>query len=194
MRHGMQIIEFFKMTKLDILFVHPNASKKVYQGLSKDYSAIEPPIWAALLANHSRAKGHSVNILDCEAERQTTQQSVEIIVEYDPKLVVIVVYGQQPSASTQNMEGVRDLCNSLKEEDPSLKILLTGLYPSAAARKTLQLEKADFVCQGEGPLTIDSLIKVDMEDPSQLKKVPGLWYRAFSRGSPRHGMGFASHG
>ena len=39
---------------LDILFIHPNASKKIYQGLSNDHSAIEPPIWAGMLANHCR--------------------------------------------------------------------------------------------------------------------------------------------
>ena len=27
---------------LDILFIHPNASKKIYQGLSNEHSAIEP--------------------------------------------------------------------------------------------------------------------------------------------------------
>ena len=55
--------------KNSILFVHPNASRKIYQGLSTNLSAIEPPIWAALLANHMRAHGyHDVNILDCEAE------------------------------------------------------------------------------------------------------------------------------
>jgi len=57
------------MKKLDILFVHPNASKKIYQDLSNEHSAIEPPIWASMLANHVRTKGHSVKILDCEAER-----------------------------------------------------------------------------------------------------------------------------
>ena len=49
---------------LDILFVHPNGSKKIYQDLSKNHSAIEPPIWAAMLANHCRSKGFGVQILD----------------------------------------------------------------------------------------------------------------------------------
>ena len=39
---------------LDILFIHPNASKKIYQDLSSDHSAIEPPIWAGMLANSVR--------------------------------------------------------------------------------------------------------------------------------------------
>ena len=47
---------------IDILFVHPNASEKIYQGLSKNNSAIEPPIWAAMLANSVRSKGFDVQI------------------------------------------------------------------------------------------------------------------------------------
>ena len=54
---------------LDILFIHPNASKKIYQGLSNNHSAIEPPIWAAMLANHCKKKNFKVEILDCEVEK-----------------------------------------------------------------------------------------------------------------------------
>mgnify|MGYP001481080298 CR=1 FL=1 len=54
---------------LDILFIHPNASKKIYQGLSNEHSAIEPPIWAGMLANHCKNKNHDVKILDCEVEK-----------------------------------------------------------------------------------------------------------------------------
>ena len=52
---------------MDILFVHPNSSKKIYQDLSKDFSAIEPPIWAAMLAKYVADRGFSADILDCEA-------------------------------------------------------------------------------------------------------------------------------
>ena len=41
---------------IDILFVHPNASKIIYQDLSKRAAAIEPPIWAAMLAKHCLIK------------------------------------------------------------------------------------------------------------------------------------------
>ena len=172
----MQIIES-KMTKLDALFIHPNASKKIYQDLSKDLSAIEPPIWAALLANHVRAKGYNVKILDCEAERLDSSAAAQIIDKHNATLNVIVVYGQQPSASTQNMQGVRDLLNELKSKFSNNKTLLVGLHPSAVSRKTLEEEKTDFVCQGEGPHTITTLLQVVMDDPAELQKVPGLWYR-----------------
>jgi len=164
--------------KLDVLFVHPNASGKVYQDLSKDFAAIEPPIWAALLANHTRSKGFDTRILDCEAERLSYSESVKTITNINARLVVIVVYGQQPSASTQNMEGVRSLLSLLKKEDTKdFKTLLVGLHPSALARQTLEIEDADFVCQGEGPHTITGLLRCsDMRNVDELKNVPGLWF------------------
>ena len=166
------------MKKLDVLFIHPNASGKVYQDLSRDFSAIEPPIWAALLANHVRSKGYSVKILDCEAERLSDEESASAIDDLNANLAVFVVYGQQPSASTQNMQGVRDILNILKSSSPEKKVLLTGLHPSAVSRLTMQNEKTDFVCQGEGPKTITGLLEIsNMDDESELQKVPGLWYR-----------------
>jgi len=165
------------MKQLDVLFVHPNGAPIIYQKLSKEYSAIEPPIWAALLANNARKNGYSAKILDCEAARIDAAESASMIGYYRPKLVAIVIYGQQPSASTQNMIGARLLVQELKQRYPDLKTLMIGLHPSAVSRQTMEEEETDFVCQGEGPLTIAGLLNVDMDDPTQLKKVPGLWYR-----------------
>ena len=109
--------------KLDILFVHPNASGAIYQDLSKDHSAIEPPIWAAMLANHCRSRGFTVAILDCEADRLDYKSSVDLILDYKSRLVCFVVYGQQPSASTQNMQGAVETAELLKETNPNIKTL-----------------------------------------------------------------------
>ena len=38
------------MNSVDILFVNPGNASKIYQELAVDYSAIEPPTWALLLA------------------------------------------------------------------------------------------------------------------------------------------------
>ena len=91
---------------IDILFVHPNASEKIYQGLAKNNSAIEPPIWAAMLANSVRTKGFEPAILDAEAEQLDYMSAAKKITEYKAKVICFVVYGQQPSASTQNMEEI----------------------------------------------------------------------------------------
>ena len=165
------------MKQLDVLFVHPNGAPIIYQELSNSYSAIEPPIWAGLLAKNALKNCFSAQILDCEAERIGAEESAIRVKVYNPRLVAIVVYGQQPSASTQNMIGARLLIEKLNEEAPELKTILIGLHPSAVARQTLEGEQSDFVCQGEGPYTIQGLLSVNMDDISALKSVPGLWYR-----------------
>jgi len=172
----MRIIKVMSK-QLDVLFVHPNGAPIIYQELSKTYSAIEPPIWAALLANNARKNGWSARILDCEAERLNAMASADTINDYNPRLVAIVIYGQQPSASTQNMIGTNALLAELKGRYGHLKTVLIGLHPSAVSRGTMQDEQSDFVCQGEGPHTISGLLTVNMDDTSQLANVPGLWYR-----------------
>ena len=144
--------------------------KKVYQELSKDYSAIEPPFWAALTAGFTRRKGFDVEILDANAENLSLEETVEAVEYCNPRLTNIVVYGQHPSASTQLMSGVSALCAGIKSANPERKLILTGLHPSALPERTLQEEACDFVCEGEGFHTILGLLK---ETP--LAHVPGLW-------------------
>lgn len=164
--------------KLDCLLVNPSALSQIYQSLSNELAAIEPPIWAGLLANHLRSKGKVADILDCEGEGLTVEQSVKKIGDYQAKLIVIVVYGQQPSASTQNMFAASLLCSALKEAYPEKKILLLGGHVSALPEKTLREEAADFVSKGEGAQTIMGLLSLDnMDDSSRYKLVPGLWWR-----------------
>lgn len=165
------------MNNLDVLIINPSSRDAVYQELGKELAAIEPPIWAAMLANCLRVKGYSVEIMDADGESITIAEAASRISLYNAKLIVIVVYGQQPSASTQNMYGASKLCSLIKENNPESKVLLAGGHVSALPQRTLLEEKADFVCQGEGPFTISGLLNIDMDDMSQYSKVPGLWYK-----------------
>ena len=143
---------------MDVLFVHANASKKIYQDLAKDFSAIEPPIWAGMLANHCRRQGFSVNILDCEAYHLDEETSARKIIDAQARLVCFVVYGQQPSASSQNMAGATTLADAVKQLAPEAKILFVGGHIAALPREVLEHHAAiDFVCQNEGVYTISNL-------------------------------------
>jgi len=164
------------MKQLDVLFVHANASKKIYQDLAKEFSAIEPPIWAGMLANHCRHKGFSADILDCEALRLEEERSVQQILQAKARLVCFVVYGQQPSASSHNMEGAVALADAVKKIDPEGKIIFVGGHIAALSREVLEKHPAiDFVCQNEGVYTISNLLKTDLKE--HLDKVEGLGFR-----------------
>jgi len=58
--------------------------------------------------------------------------------------------------------------------DFEFKTILVGLYPSALPKKTLEDEKCDFVCEGEG---VDTLLGLTESDLVNVGKVPRLWYR-----------------
>lgn len=161
--------------QLDIVLINPGDRKQVYQGLGEDYSAVEPPFWIAVIAAYLRNNKYSVVIVDSNAENITVNQTAQKVNKLNPKLSVVIVYGSQPSASTQNMTIAGKICKMLKEET-SGKVAIGGLHPSALPRQTMEEECVDFVIQGEGQKTLTSLIDVLRSGKEDYSKVPGLWY------------------
>ena len=165
------------MSNIDVLFITPPSRLEVYQGLANDYAAIEPPVWSSLIANYLIKKGFSAEILDAEAENLTHQQTAEKIADKKPRLAVFMVYGQQPSASTQCMPGGKKTCLKLNEiTSNEIKSVVIGTHASALPKKTLEEEPYTYVCQGEGPITVIELINYLKGNNKDIKKIPGLWY------------------
>ncbi len=160
---------------LDVLFVTPPSRVQVYQDLSRDLAAIEPPVWAGLLAAFIRQRGYETAMLDAEASGLNHQQTAEAIASADPALAVFVIYGQQPSASTQCMPAGRAVCERLNRL-ADIPTLVLGTHPSALPKRTLTEEPYTYVCQGEGPHTVLGLLDVLQRKGRQLSDVPGLWY------------------
>jgi len=158
----------------DVLLVTPPSRLQVYQELSGDYAAVEPPVWSGLIANFMRERGYSVSILDAEAQRMNHEQTAERIVEADATLVVYMIYGQQPSASTQCMPSGRKVAEKARalSDRPSLVI---GTHASALSERTLREEPYDYVCRGEGPYTVLGLVE-HLKGKRPLSEVPGLVY------------------
>jgi len=161
--------------QLDVLFVSPDSSFQAYQALSKDFSAIEPPTWALLLAQSCRAKGFGVSILDCTAERLSIEDSVKRIAEANPRLVCLVVYGQNPNSGTTNMIGAASLCRSLKQQYPQYPICFVGSHVSALPNEVLALDCVDIVLLNEGVYALHNLLKTDLR--SDLAQVKGIGYK-----------------
>ncbi|MEK7451427.1 MAG: radical SAM protein [Patescibacteria group bacterium] len=164
--------------KLDVLFVVPGAHKKVFQRLAGDFSAVEPPILAGLFANHLRTiKGCDVAIIDMPALGEATCGAVaELVSAHNPYLAVMMVYGHQPSASTQTMPAARSVCQAIKERRPDIKILIIGTHPAALPQRTLIEEPVDFVCDGEGLATICEALRVLKSGNYNFSNVSNLWY------------------
>ncbi len=163
---------------LDLVLVNPGSRMQAYQSLGAELSAVEPPVWVGLMATFVRKRGFSVRILDANAENIGPEETAEWIAEMSPVLTAVVVYGHNPSASTQVMPPAGALCTALKQKAPQLKTLLVGGHVAALPERTLREEDADFVCGGEGPCTILELLQaLKSSQPDDYSKVRGLWYR-----------------
>jgi len=158
--------------KTDILFIHPGNHKKTYQGLSDGYTAISTPAWSLLLADYARQKGHVADIYDTNVEGW----DVHILDKYNPELIVIMVYGHHPSASTQTMPATVEIIDEIKEYYKGIPVAIGGSHPTALPERTMRETQTDFLLQGEGVYTIEGIMG-SIKEEVQLKNIPGLWYR-----------------
>lgn len=160
---------------MDVLLINPDSSAKAYQGLAKVYSAIEPPTWSLLLAESCRSKGFGVGILDCDAERLSLEQSVRRVNELRPRLIVFVVYGQNPNSGTTSMIGALALARVIKDHHPESKICFVGSHTSALPMEVLGYDCVDIVLLNEGVYALHNLLKGNLGD--DLQYVKGIGYK-----------------
>ncbi|HLK59144.1 MAG TPA: radical SAM protein [Chthonomonadaceae bacterium] len=162
---------------IDLVLINPGDRFGIYQSLGAELAAIEPPIWTGLLASYVRGKGFSVRIIDANAENMSPAQVAARIEEWNPTLTAVVVYGHNPSASTQIMPAASATCAAIKEGHPDRPILMVGGHVSALPERTLQEEAVDYVCIGEGMVTLTALIQaLQSGTHPDLSQVPDLLY------------------
>src|SRR5262249_39572107 len=147
------------MPKLDLVLINPASRTQVYQSLASKLVAVENPVWAGLMATFCRRKGLSVEIIDAEAEELIAAELAERVQDLKPVLAAVVVYGHQPSASTQIMTASGQVCTAIKQFVPEQNVLLVGGHVAALPERTLREEDADFVATGEGLHTLVGLVQ-----------------------------------
>ena len=160
---------------LDVLFVTPDSSLDAYQALATTYSAIEPPTWSLLLAQSCRARGFGSAILDCDAQRLPLHEAVAAIEAHDPRLVVFVIYGQNPNSGTTGMIGGTRLAAALKAANPRRPVAFVGSHTSALPHEVLAHDFVDLVLPGEGVYALHNLLASDLDH--DLPKVRGIGFK-----------------
>jgi radical SAM superfamily enzyme YgiQ (UPF0313 family) len=147
------------MADLDLLLINPGGRKAVYQDLGQTLTAVEPPLWCRLNAGYALDRGHVTDILDADALDLDADEVAVFVDQHKPRLAVLVAHGHQPSASTQSMAHVRSICRAIKARRAHQLILITGVHAASLPVQTLDQEACDFVCNGEGPVTIHQLLE-----------------------------------
>ena len=162
----------------DLVLINPGNRKQAYQSLGSNLSAIEPPIWTGMLASFVRHRGFNVQIVDANAEKLSPVAAAGRAADMDPLLIAVVVYGHNPSASTQVMPAATAICTALKDIDTDVKTIMIGGHVAALPERTLRETDCDFVSDGEGFYTLDVLIRELRESRRpRYDRVPGLCRR-----------------
>ncbi len=167
----------------DIILINPGNRKQVFQSLGLEAVAIEPPFWIAVIAAYLRLKGFSVAVIDANAENLSPEETAERTAEMNPRAAAVIVYGSQPSASTQNMPSAGAICRALKTAGVP-NVVLGGLHPSALPERTLREEACDFVADGEAVQTLETLLEQLRTGRFEPEKIGGFWWRTDT--GPRH--------
>ena len=157
----------------DILLINVGGTRKqVYQDLCRDFSAVDPPFWAALTAGFLRRHGFSVAILDAGALNLDIAETAAEVAKAGARINNIVVYGQQANTCAPLMTAVGRLCSALKAASPEMTVSLSGWHPTALPERTMREEACDLLAEGEGFHTLLGLLRGDAK-----ANIPGLWWR-----------------
>lgn len=161
-----------------MIVVPEGRSKEVYQGLAAE--ALEPPAKARFVASYLLRRGVGVDLFDVSGSGLEPEEVAEKTIEAKPDLVLLPVYGFNPSSSTQTMPSAQILAEAIKNLSPQTPIIIMGTHPSAIPEYTLETEPSvDFVCSGEGPITVHELLQVIEAGATaqELRKVRSLLFR-----------------
>ncbi|MDO8602202.1 MAG: cobalamin-dependent protein [bacterium] len=161
----------------DVLFAIPGNLVQVYQSMAVGHHT-EPPAKARFMASYLIRRGIGVDLIDATITGDSPKGVAEKVRDANPALVVIPVYGFNPSSSTHTMPAARALAVAIKQLCPTTPILMSGTHPAALPEKTLRDEPIDFVCAGEGPITVHELLQAIQAGGAlaDIRKVRSLWY------------------
>jgi anaerobic magnesium-protoporphyrin IX monomethyl ester cyclase len=165
-------------SRLDLLLINPNGRDRIYQALGEELTAVEPPLWCRLIAGYARDRGYSVEIIDAEAEGWGPETVAGKVTARNPRLVGMIVFGHQPSASTQQMVAAGPTCHAIKNLNSDQQIIIVGGHVAALPERTLREEAIDFACNSEGPITIVELLEaLRRGEARDFSAVQGLTWR-----------------
>jgi len=163
---------------IDVLFISPGNSSGIYQNLSNNYAAIEPPTWALLLAQSVRSVGYKVGLIDINAEQLDNETVIDRIKTLNPRLICFVVYGQNVNSGTVNMSGATYVSNYIKEQGVTIPLAYIGSYVQALPVKSLKDESSiDFAFTNEGVYALRNVLAEENIDVNNLSHIKGIVWR-----------------
>jgi len=119
---------------------------------------------------------HSVSLLDSVKENMDYDKFAEFLKENKPKILGIQCF-------SFDVPSVNRMLRAAKEVNPHLTTIVGGPHPTAVSGAVFnELDNLDFAIQGEGEISLSSLVKIILSNSGNaLKEIPGLVYKEGDR-------------
>lgn len=152
---------------MKLLLLLPPISPKERYGKLSTIGTLYPPLGLAYLAAYVINAGHSVKILDSEAEKSTYEDIYRICEQYKPDLVGIQTYCSNIFKANKVAAGIKNVIDT--------KIVFGGAHATLNPKETVSDKNVDFVICGEGEEALVRLL--DAIQLSEYSRVPSLVYK-----------------
>lgn len=133
-----------------------------------------PPLGLGFISNYLKKCGFSVNILDCNT-RNITPETLADYVDLDTYRFI----GLQ--AYDMDLFWVDKYIKAIKDRRPNVWVIVGGPAPSSNPELVFNfLKSADFLCVGEGEITLERFLRIDRDKGTNkefLQNIPNLSWR-----------------
>jgi len=143
-----------KNNSADIILIYPPLSVNERYGRNVgNVGGQQPPLGIACLAAYLRERGIQPLLIDALAENMTTQDILEMIAKYKPRVVGL-------SALTVNFNRAIICAEAIKKSFPGLLTIIGGHHATIMPRETLEENPCfDMLCIGEGEVTLFDILE-----------------------------------
>lgn len=148
---------------LDLLLVNPGNLQSQFGGVS-EYATIAQPLGLAMLAAYVREHGFTVEILDAEVLGMGAKETVEYIIQKNPRFMGITAFTTKMTAAGEILFLLTQYTKSNRGRK-NIKTIIGGHHPSAIPEETYNSEYVDFVVKGEGYEPLLSILKGEPVGP-----------------------------
>jgi radical SAM superfamily enzyme YgiQ (UPF0313 family) len=159
---------------VDILLINPPWMTKdgnIWHGVK----STSPPLGLLYVAAYAEARGHSVHVMDVNAEQLHFEDIEAFIRERQPGWIGL-------TAVTAQIINTHRIAQIAKRVSPNSRVVIGGVHATALPDEVMQDRCVDYVIRGEGELPFAAL--VDGENP---ESIAGLSHRTRSPLQPvRH--------
>ncbi|WP_228126481.1 B12-binding domain-containing radical SAM protein [Candidatus Marinarcus aquaticus] len=156
---------------MDIIFVNPP-----YEQIAKGFDCVRhisnqsPSLGLLHLAAQVIEDGFSCSIIECAIERLSIEETVEKILEHNPKFVGITLF-------TVGVHNANLIAKALKEKAPHITILVGGPHISSMGMETMErFQSFDIAVMNEGEITLSKLLPA-LKNNQDISNVEDIIYR-----------------